>query len=107
MTFTPHQLNGRSRSRSGSRQKLTYTRLRHFTGVSQFSFTSITNDKQAVSEELNSQIWLGTATESATVTVKTLPDGVMYDSNSKSIRHWTYMKDIVIPVAAKDGGFNY
>ena len=66
---------------------------------------SITNDKQTVSEGTKFADMLVTATEGATVTVGTLPDGVMYDSNSKTLSGTgLYEGHYVIPVTAtKDG----
>ena len=66
---------------------------------------SITNDKQTVSEGTKFADMVATATEGATVTVGTLPDGVMYDSNSKTLSGTgLYEGHYVIPVTAtKDG----
>lgn len=66
---------------------------------------SVTNDKQTVSEGTKFADMLVTATEGATVTVGTLPDGVMYDSNSKTLSGTgLYEGHYVIPVTAtKDG----
>ena len=66
---------------------------------------SITNDKQTVSEGTKFADMVVTATEGATVTVGTLPDGVMYDSNSKTLSGTgLYEGHYVIPVTAtKDG----
>ncbi|VTY13865.1 putative Ig domain-containing protein [uncultured Streptococcus sp.] len=66
---------------------------------------SITNDKQTVSEGTKFADMLVTATEGVTVTVGTLPDGVMYDSNSKTLSGTgLYEGHYVIPVTAtKDG----
>ena len=66
---------------------------------------SITNDKQTVSEGTKFADMLVTATEGATVTVGTLPNGVMYDSNSKTLSGTgLYEGHYVIPVTAtKDG----
>ena len=66
---------------------------------------SITNDKQTVLEGTKFADMLVTATEGATVTVGTLPDGVMYDSNSKTLSGTgLYEGHYVIPVTAtKDG----
>ena len=66
---------------------------------------SITNDKQTVSEGTKFADMLVTATEGATVTVGTLPDGVLYDSNSKTLSGTgLYEGHYVIPVTAtKDG----
>ncbi|WP_346742806.1 putative Ig domain-containing protein [uncultured Streptococcus sp.] len=66
---------------------------------------SITNDKQTVSEGTKFADMVATATEGATVTVGTLPDGVLYDSNSKTLSGTgLYEGHYVIPVTAtKDG----
>ncbi|WP_167747527.1 putative Ig domain-containing protein, partial [Streptococcus mitis] len=66
---------------------------------------SVTNDKQTVSEGTKFADMVATATEGATVTVGTLPDGVMYDSNSKTLSGTgLYEGHYVIPVTAtKDG----
>lgn len=66
---------------------------------------SVTNDKQTVSEGTKFADMLVTATEGATVTVGTLPDGVLYDSNSKTLSGTgLYEGHYVIPVTAtKDG----
>ena len=66
---------------------------------------SITNDKQTVSEGTKFADMVVTATEGATVSVGTLPDGVMYDSNSKTLSGTgLYEGHYVIPVTAtKDG----
>ena len=66
---------------------------------------SVTNDKQTVSEGTKFADMLVTATDGATVTVGTLPDGVMYDSNSKTLSGTgLYEGHYVIPVTAtKDG----
>ena len=66
---------------------------------------SITNDKQTVSEGTKFADMVVTTTEGATVTVGTLPDGVMYDSNSKTLSGTgLYEGHYVIPVTAtKDG----
>lgn len=66
---------------------------------------SVTNDKQTVSEGTKFANMVVTATEGATVTVGTLPDGVMYDSNSKTLSGTgLYEGHYVIPVTAtKDG----
>ena len=66
---------------------------------------SITNDKQTVSEGTKFADMVVTATEGATVTVGTLPEGVMYDSNSKTLSGTgLYEGHYVIPVTAtKDG----
>ena len=66
---------------------------------------SITNDKQTVSEGTKFADMLVTATDGATVTVGTLPDGVLYDSNSKTLSGTgLYEGHYVIPVTAtKDG----
>ena len=66
---------------------------------------SITNDKQTVSEGTKFADMVATATQGATVTVGTLPDGVMYDSNSKTLSGTgLYEGHYVIPVTAtKDG----
>lgn len=66
---------------------------------------SVTNDKQTVSEGTKFADMVVTATEGATVTVGTLPDGVMYDSNSKTLSGTgLYEGHYVIPVTAtKDG----
>ena len=66
---------------------------------------SITNDKQTVSEGTKFADMVVTATEGATVTVGKLPDGVMYDSNSKTLSGTgLYEGHYVIPVTAtKDG----
>ena len=62
---------------------------------------SVTNDKQTVSEGTKFADMLVTATEGATVTVGTLPDGVMYDSNSKTLSGTgLYEGHYVIPVTA-------
>lgn len=66
---------------------------------------SVTNDKQTVSEGTKFADMVVTASEGATVTVGTLPDGVMYDSNSKTLSGTgLYEGHYVIPVTAtKDG----
>ncbi len=66
---------------------------------------SVTHDKQTVSEGTKFADMLVTATEGATVTVGTLPDGVLYDSNSKTLSGTgLYEGHYVIPVTAtKDG----
>ena len=66
---------------------------------------SITNDKQTVSEGTKFADMLVTATDGATVTVGTLPDGVLYDSNGKTLSGTgLYEGHYVIPVTAtKDG----
>ena len=66
---------------------------------------SITNDKQTVSEGTKFADMVVTATEGATVTVGTLPEGVMYNSNSKTLSGTgLYEGHYVIPVTAtKDG----
>lgn len=66
---------------------------------------SVTNDKQTVSEGTKFADMVVTATDGATVTVGTLPDGVLYDSNSKTLSGTgLYEGHYVIPVtAAKDG----
>ena len=66
---------------------------------------SVTNDKQTVSEGTKFADMVVTATEGATVSVGTLPDGVMYDSNSKTLSGTgLYEGHYVIPVTAtKDG----
>ena len=66
---------------------------------------SITNDKQTVSEGTKFADMVVTATDGATVTVGTLPDGVLYDSNSKTLSGTgLYEGHYVIPVTAtKDG----
>ena len=66
---------------------------------------SVTNNKQTVSEGTKFADMVVTATEGATVTVGTLPDGVMYDSNSKALSGTgLYEGHYVIPVTAtKDG----
>lgn len=66
---------------------------------------SVTNDKQIVSEGTKFADMVVTATEGATVTVGTLPDGVLYDSNSKTLSGTgLYEGHYVIPVTAtKDG----
>uniref|UniRef100_UPI0028D24043 putative Ig domain-containing protein n=1 Tax=uncultured Streptococcus sp. TaxID=83427 RepID=UPI0028D24043 len=66
---------------------------------------SITNDKQTVSEGTKFADMVATATDGATVTVGTLPDGVLYDSNSKTLSGTgLYEGHYVIPVTAtKDG----
>ena len=66
---------------------------------------SVTNDKQTVSEGTKFADMVVTATEGATVTVGTLPDGVLYDSNSKTLSGTgLYEGHYVIPVTAtKDG----
>ena len=66
---------------------------------------SVTNDKQTVSEGTKFADMVVTATEGATVTVGKLPDGVMYDSNSKTLSGTgLYEGHYVIPVTAtKDG----
>ncbi len=66
---------------------------------------SVTHDKQTVSEGTKFADMLVTATEGATVTVGTLPDGVLYDSNSKTLSGiGLYEGHYVIPVTAtKDG----
>ena len=66
---------------------------------------SVTNDKQTVSEGTKFADMVATATQGATVTVGTLPDGVMYDSNSKTLSGTgLYEGHYVIPVTAtKDG----
>ena len=66
---------------------------------------SVTNDKQTVSEGTKFADMVVTATEGATVTVGTLPDGVMYDSNSKTLSGTgLYEGHYVIPVTATKGG---
>ena len=45
---------------------------------------SVTNDKQTVSEGTKFADMVATATDGATGTVGTLPEGVLYDSNSKT-----------------------
>ena len=66
---------------------------------------SVTNDKQTVSEGTKFADMVATATDGATVTVGTLPDGVLYDSNSKTLSGTgLYEGHYVIPVTAtKDG----
>ena len=66
---------------------------------------SVTNDRQTVSEGTKFADMIVTATEGATVTVGTLPDGVVYDSNSKTLSGTgLYEGRYVIPVTAtKDG----
>lgn len=66
---------------------------------------SVTNDKQTVSEGTKFADMVVTATDGATVTVGTLPDGVLYDSNSKTLSGTgLYEGHYVIPVTAtKDG----
>ena len=66
---------------------------------------SVTNDKQTVSEGTKFADMVVTASEGATVTVGTLPDGVMYDSNSKTLSGTgLYEGHYLIPVTAtKDG----
>ena len=66
---------------------------------------SVTNDKQTVSEGTKFADMVVAATEGATVTVGTLPDGVLYDSNSKTLSGTgLYEGHYVIPVTAtKDG----
>ena len=66
---------------------------------------SVTNDKQTVSEGTKFADMVATATDGATVTVGTLPYGVMYDSNSKTLSGTgLYEGHYVIPVTAtKDG----
>ena len=66
---------------------------------------SVTNDKQTVSEGTKFADMVATATDGATVTVGKLPDGVLYDSNSKTLSGTgLYEGHYVIPVTAtKDG----
>ena len=66
---------------------------------------SITNDKQTVSEGTKFADMLVTATEGATVTVGTLPDGVMYDSNSKTLSGTGLYEGhyVILVTATKDG----
>ena len=66
---------------------------------------SVTNDKQTVSEGTKFADMVVTATEGATVTVGTLPDGVMYDSNSKTLSGTGLYEGhyVILVTATKDG----
>ena len=62
---------------------------------------AISNDKQTVSEGAKFKDMAVTATEGAKITVGTLPDGVLYDSNSKTLSGTgQYEGHYVIPVTA-------